>query len=167
MLGESDLGFAQIFANHRMGWFHPSAIGEVLMPVLTGPGPALQAVARMLRDPVREVTRHREDETTGELPTDIRTTTQYADLVSSVDELESMELQVRDPNGVILEIEHVGVDDMEFKKSLIPKRARTRLERAEKTKSWEPDLEPLPRYQIQVHLAGSGIEAPDDVKAAG
>lgn len=167
MLGETDLGFVQVFANHRTGWFHPSPVGEALMPILTGPGPALRAVGKLMRDPIRKVTRPREDETPGEWPADIRQTTQYADLVSSVDELESMELEVRDPDGVVLQVEHVGIDDMEFKKSFIPKRIRKRWEREDKTEPWEPPLEPFPRYQIQVYFVGSGMMNADDLKEIG
>lgn len=154
LLGETDLGFVQVFANHRMGWFRPSPQGEALMPVLTGPGPALKAVGKLMRDPVRSAIRSREADTPGEYPSDIRTTTEYADLVSSVDELESMELQLRDPDGAIMEIEHLGIDDTEFKKSFLSKRERRRWEKLCTPEPWEPPLEPFPRYQIQVYFPG-------------
>lgn len=154
MLGETDLGFVRVYSNMRMGWFHPSKHGDILMPVLTGPGPALKAVGRLMRDPVRSVIRSRETEETEEYPPDIRTTTQYADLVSSVDELESMELQMRDPDGVVMETDHVGINDMEFKLSFLSKRERRRLDKMCAPEPWEPPLEPLPRYQIQVYFPG-------------
>jgi hypothetical protein len=103
------------------------------------------------------VMRSREAETPGDWPSDIRTTTEYADLVSSVDELESMELQLRDAGGAIMEIEHVGIDDMEFKKTFLSKRERKRWDRLSTPEPWEPPLEPLPRYQIQVFFPGSGF----------
>ena len=157
LLGETDLGFPQVFANHRMGWFHPSPQGEVLMPILTGTGPALRAVAKLMRDPVRAAIRPAETDVEHEWPSDIRTTTEYADLVSSVDELESLDLQVRDAAGAVVRIDHVGIDDTEFKKSFIPKRLRRRLERDIKPESWPPPPKPFPRYQIQVYFAGSGF----------
>jgi hypothetical protein len=157
ILGETDLEFPQVFANHRMGWFHPSPQGEILMPILTGTGPALRAVAKLMRDPMRAAIRPAETDRAHEWPWDIRTTTEYADLVSSVDELESMGLQVRDQDGALLNIDHVGVDDTEFKKSFIPKRFRRRLKRDLESKSWQPAPKPFPRYQIQVYFAGSGF----------
>lgn len=161
MLGETDLGFVQIFSNMRMGWFHPSAAGEVLMPVLTGPGPAVKAVGRLLRDPVRQATRVPADDSAGEYPPDIRKTTAYADLVSSVDELESMDLQVRDPDGAILEIQHVGIDDTEFKLGFLTTRERRLMKKALETHPWEPEPEPFPRYQIQVHFPGPMLDLTD------
>ena len=159
LLGETDLGFVQVFANHRMGWFRPSPQGEALMPVLTGPGPALKAVGKLMRDPVRSMTRSRESDTPGDYPSDIRTTTEYADLVSSVDELESMELQLRDPAGATMQIEHVGIDDTEFKLSFLSKRERRRWEKLSAPEPWEPQREPFPRYQIQVHFPDSKLFA--------
>lgn len=167
MLGETDLGFVQVFANHRMGWFHPSPVGEALMPILTGPGPALKAVGKLMRDPVRSVTRSPEAETPGDWPADIRKTTEYADLVSSVDELESMELQMRDSDGVVLDIEHVGIDDMEFKKSFLSRRQRKRMDKVIAPQPWEPPLEPFPRYQVQVYFRGSGFADPADLQEIG
>jgi len=161
LLGETDLAFPQVFANHRMGWFHPSPQGEVLMPILTGTGPALRAVAKLMRDPVRAAIRPAESDAAHEWPSDIRTTTEYADLVSSVDELESMELQVRDPDGAALDIDHVGIDDTEFKKSFIPKRLRRRPDRDLPADTW-PTPKPFPRYQIQVYFAGSGFTNPSE-----
>jgi hypothetical protein len=160
MLGETDLGFVQVFENHRMGWFHPSTVGEGLMPVLTGPGPAMKAVGKLMRDPLRMATQPQADGAGEEWPADIRTTTQYADLVSSIDELESMQLQLRDPDGVIMEVDHVGIDDTEFKKSFLSKRDRRRLEKLAKPEPWEPPATEFPRYQIQVFFRGGLTREP-------
>jgi hypothetical protein len=154
LLGESDLGFVQVYENVRMGWFHPSPIGEKLMPVITGTGPALRAIHKLMRDPVRTLARGIEKEDgDAEFPRDIRLTTEYADLVSVVDELESMELELRDPDGKVVAVDHMGVDDTEWKISLIPKKMRKRLDRMSRQEPWEPESPPLPRYQLQVHLA--------------
>jgi hypothetical protein len=163
LLGETDLGFVRVFANHRMGWFHPSPQGVVLMPVLTGPGPALKAVGKLMRGPVRSARRSRDANMTGDYPTDIRTTTEYADLVSSVDELESMDLAMRDPDGAIMEIDHIGIDDTKFKLSFLSKRERRRWAKLCAPEPWEPAQEQAPRYQIQVYLPGAPVlaEEPD------
>ena len=75
-----------------------------------------------------------------------------------------MELQVRDPDGVVMEIEHVGIDDMEFKKSFLSKRERRRWDKLCTPEPWEPPTEAFPRYQIQVYFpankAAEGAEAP-------
>jgi hypothetical protein len=153
LLGESDLGFVQVYSNMRMGWFHPSPGGEKLMPVLTGTGPALRRVGRLLGNPIRKAMRGPSCQADGEWPKDIRSTTAYADLVSSVDELESMALELRDSDGIRLETEHVGIDDVEFKLSFIPKRQRRRLG-IKKPAPWRSG-ERQERYQIQVYFPGA------------
>jgi hypothetical protein len=155
LLGETDLGFVQVYSNMRMGWFHPSPQGETLMSVLTGTGPALKKVGRLMRSPVRAAMRKPSDHDDGEWPRDIRATTAYADLVSSVDELEAMELELRDPEGMRVESEHVGIDDIEFKLSFISKRDRRRLGMNNRDTWREPDERNLmERYQIQVYFPG-------------
>jgi hypothetical protein len=163
LLGETELGFVQISATHRMGWFHPSPLGSILMPVLTGTGPALKAVGKLMSDPVRTATRSREQEPDAEWPPDIRTTTEYADLVSSVDELESMQLQMRDPAGVVMTTRHIGIDDTVFKLSFLSKRERRRWKKLSTPEPWEPPEQPFPRYQIQVFLTDSDCSGSDDV----
>lgn len=155
LLGETDLGFVQIYSNMRMGWFRPSAQGSPLMSVVTGTGPALHKVGRMMRNPLRAAMRRSEDNDGGEWPRDIRSTTAYADLVSSIDELEALQLQLRDADGNVLETEHIGIDDTEFKRKLIPKKMRRELE----PELWEENPD---RYQIQVYFPGPRRLLSDD-----
>jgi hypothetical protein len=155
LLGETDLGFVQIYSNLRMGWFRPSAQGEGLMSVLTGTGPALRKVGRLMRNPLRNAMRIAPDNDEEEWPRDIRATTAYADLVSSVDELESMAIELRDSDGRRVETEHIGIDDMEFKLSFLSKRDRRRLG-IDKPEPWRAPIaeEKHERYQIQVYFPG-------------
>jgi hypothetical protein len=161
LLGESDLGFVQIYSNMRMGWFHPSPQGEKLMAVLTGTGPALRKVGRLLRNPIRTAMRQPSDRDEGEWPKDIRRTTAYADLASSIDELESMELELRDESGQRVQTDHVGVEDMEFKLSFISKRDRRRLG-IDDDKPWRTE-EKRERYQIQVYFPGPRVAIDEPV----
>jgi hypothetical protein len=151
MLGETDLGFVQIFANVKFGWFHPSAAGEKVMPVLTGVGPALHRLYRMERNPVRALMRGLDHHPDGEFPRDIRRTTAYADLVSIGAQIESMALELRGPDGKLVETDDIHIDDTEWKRSLVPKKHRVDLPEADPL---EMDSAPLPRYQIQVRLRG-------------
>ena len=151
LLGESDLGFVQVWENVRFGWFHPSPAGEKLMPVLTGTGPALMKLNKMMRNPMRAMMRGKDDEPDAEFPRDIRATTAYADLVSIVDELEGLELELRDPDGKVVEVEHMGIDDTEWKVSLVPKQLRRKA--GLNPEPWEQS-DPRQRYQLQVHLRG-------------
>lgn len=154
LLGESDLGWVQVFENLRTGWFHPAPNGEKFMRVLTGTGPALMALSRMMRDPVRELARGVDTEPTADYPRDVRRTTEYADLVSIVDELEALQLELRDPEGLPVDVESMGVDDTHWKISLVSKKDRRKIERMYPGEPWEADSPPLPRYTIQVRLRG-------------
>lgn len=151
MLGETDLGFVQVFANVKFGWFHPSRAGVQMMPVLTGVGPALHKLYRMERNPVRALMRGVDHDPDGEFPRDIRRTTAYADLVSIGDQIESMALELRGPDGKIVETEDIHIDDTEWKRSLIPKKHRAHFRGPDAP---EAGSDPLPRYQIQVRLRG-------------
>lgn len=164
LLGETDLGFVQVYSNMRMGWFHPSPEGEKLMSVLTGTGPALKRVGRLMRSPIRKAMRKPSDDDDGEWPRDIRTTTAYADLVSSVDELEAMQVELRDADGQPVSTEHIGIDDVEFKLSFISRRDRRRLG-IDKPEPWRAN-ERTERYQIQVYFPGPNtllVKAGDDL----
>jgi len=152
MLGESDLGFVQVWENVKFGWFHPSPVGEKFIRVLTGTGPALMTLHKMMRDPVRVVARGVEAEPDADSPRDIRQTLEYADLASMVDELESLQLELRDPDGKVVAVQHMGVDDTHWKLSLVPKKIRRKLDRMYRPEPWEPESAPLPRYQLQIHL---------------
>lgn len=154
LLGESDLGFVQVWENVKFGWFHPSRVGETFMPVLTGTGPALMKLSRMMRNPVREAIRPPDDATECEFPRDIRRTSAYADLVSISDQLEALELELRDPDGRPVPVDDLAIDDTHWKMSLVPRKIRRKIDRMYGPEPWEPETPPLPRYQMQVRLRG-------------
>jgi hypothetical protein len=139
-----------------MGWFHTSPLGDMLLPILTGTGPALRAVGKLMSDPVRTAMRWRERDPGADCPPDIRMTTEYADLVSSVDELESMQLQLRDSAGATMTTTFIGIDDTQFRLSFLSKRQRRRWRKLCQPERSEPSPKSFPRYQIQVYFAGSG-----------
>lgn len=159
LLGETDLGFVQVFENVKFGWFHPSPDGEKAMHALTGAGPALMRLHRMMRHPLRQMMRSAADSAEPGFPRDIKQTTAYADLVSIIDEREAMALELRGPDGNVIPTEDIGIDDTEWKMSMgsgkwRAKRANTA---ARETTS------PLQRYQIQVHLRGVPRRCMEDV----
>jgi hypothetical protein len=146
LLGETDLGFVQVFEHVRFGWFMPSPLGVRLMPVLTGIPPAALKVGRMLRNSVREAMRGNEQ--ADGYPADVRRTTAYADLMSIEDEVAAMQLRMQDPAGHVMDTDDIHVDDMIWKMSLAAKARKGR-----RHKLALDDFEG-PRYQIQVHLRG-------------
>jgi len=154
LLGETDLGFVQIWENVRFGWFHPSPGGERFMPVISGVGPALMRLNKMMRNPLREMMRGTDKEPDAEWPRDIRKTSAYADLASIIDEREALQLELRDADGKVVPTDDIHIDDTEWKASLIPKKVREELDRELGPAPWESEGEAFPRYQIQVRLRG-------------
>jgi hypothetical protein len=154
MLGESDLAFVQVWEHVKFGWFNPSPAGETLMGVLAGTGAAFHKVCRLAIDPKRSMMRGIEDEPDAEWPRDVRRTSAYADLASIYSRLEAMELELRDPDGKVVETDDIYIDDTEWKMSLVSKRLRRKIDRRFGPEPWQPDPEPFPRYQIQIRLRG-------------
>jgi hypothetical protein len=162
LLGESDLGFVQIFENVRFGWFRPSPEGEQLMHVLTGAGPALMKLHKMMRNPLRQLMRGADGQSEGGFPRDIKQTTAYADLVSLIDEREALELELRGPDGKVIETDDIGIDDTEWKTSLASGKKGAK-PRVKPIKQDDQD-QSFPRFQIQVHLRGVPRRCVHDVR---
>jgi hypothetical protein len=151
LIGETDLGFIYRENRYRVGWFHPNEFGERLMPTATGVGPAMRAEAILGPDG-----------------------TLSADLLAAIDQCESLELELRGPDGERFETEDIGIIDTHYLLSLADAADADRLEEEplspedekeieEFVAEWkaahpqdeevdEPEVE-FPRYQIQVRFA--------------
>ena len=147
-LGETDLGFAFRYNGMRCGWFHPTELGDRLMPIATAVSPALRTLYTIGRDP-----------------------TVCADLCSAVDQEEALELELRSPDGALVATEDIGIIDTHYLLSLaecdLPEDDTLDPEQESEIEalfeSWreenplEIELSPadesdFPRYQIQVYL---------------
>lgn len=111
LLGHSTLGYARAAPGMRAGDFEPTPLGETLMPILTGVGPALNTLHRVAADLRTDAMSQADgDPALGFSPL-VRSTTEYADAVSLVDELESLALELREPDGVVVRTEMIAVND--------------------------------------------------------
>jgi hypothetical protein len=150
LLAETDLGFIYREDRHRFGWLHPTELGEQILPDAAGVAPAMRTEFMIGPD-----------------------ATLHADVLAACDREESLELELRGPDGKRIETEDIGVrdthyllsipandceDDEDFK--LTPEQEA---EIEELVAAWkeehEGDLEvesdeevELPRYQLQVRL---------------
>ena len=156
LVGETDLGFVFRYMGCRMGWFHPTELGERLMPAATGVAPALRVQCLIGPDP-----------------------TAQADLRAAMDQEEALDLELRGPDGRVIATEDIGIIDTHYLQELA-----SIAEREDEDEELSPELkaavdhdvalilehfgeddEPgewldeatsdesnLPRYQIQVHL---------------
>lgn len=106
LLGESDLGFEEIFPRHRMGGFTPTELGVKLMPILTGVGRATRQLCRLVNSQ-RFGLRGRE------LEEALRTSPEQADVAEAEAHFEALQLELRGPDGAIVPTEWIGIRDTE------------------------------------------------------
>lgn len=139
LLGQSTLAYAPSFRGLRMGDFEPSDLGEKLMPILVGVGPALRAFYRVL-DESYEGGGQGEAHPSG-VPDAVRNTTEYADAQSIPDELEALELELRDPDGAVMATDWISVRDTEYLINLGRELELDELLGYEGDPPWDPDLE--------------------------
>lgn len=108
LLGQTELAYRQAIPGLRAGDFFPNELGERLMPIIDGVGPALMALSDTTEAVLRtNPSAHREDD----WPAGVRQTTQYADAMSITDELESLRLELRDSAGAVVETQHLWLRD--------------------------------------------------------
>ena len=172
LLGESELAYRRTWPRFRAGDFAPTPLGESLMSIIDGVGPALRALYE-----VTETDRqlHQDGDSPNGWPARVRRTTEYADAVSIGDELESLDLELRDPSGAVVKTDWISIRDLEQLLAAYPEgEDDTDIELTEEDQQavdemvaefealpWDDDPEPwqgepkeLPRYQIMVGLAG-------------
>lgn len=176
LIGETELAYARSLPRLRGGDFAPSELGETLMPIIVGVGPALKALheaAEVIWDERErnKLPRHPESG----WPPELHSTTEYADAMSLPDELESLALELHDANGAVVATEDIWLQDthrllamanesvfddfadMELDDDLEAE-IQADIELLESEFAFESDLglsEPeFPRYQIFVTLAG-------------
>jgi hypothetical protein len=157
LLGETELAHRPSLPGLRAGDFSPTEMGERLMPVMTGVGPALCALHELTEELKRRNPRV-EVEEGGEWAPVVRRTTEYADAVSVTDELQSLNLELRDSTNVIVRTEWISVQDTQRLVAM----AREDMEQAgedpldgDVLEPWQPEP---PRYQIMVALEGHDRE---------
>jgi hypothetical protein len=91
LLGETDLGFIYRENKVRVGWLHPTEVGERLLPDAAGVAPAMRTEFMIGPD-----------------------ATAHADVLAAVDREEALELELRGPTGQRIEIEHIAVIDTHY-----------------------------------------------------
>jgi hypothetical protein len=153
LVGHSELAYARAFPDMRMGDFEPTAIGEALLPIILGVSPALRALYDVLEQ--------MPDAGSGALPHDIgfppevRRTTEYADVVSTQDEIDALALELHDSAGNVVRTEWLWFQDT-HRLLALAREDRAALDPDpgfddDDREPWEPEP---PRYQIMVGLEG-------------
>ena len=160
------------------------------MPIITGSGEALKALYEVSED----IRRSRpEAEQSGHWPAGVRQTTAYADALSIYDELESLELELRDPRGVVVKTDWIAVHDthrwlaaavggeesyedvelteeeqkaVDHDMEIIDEHFAS-LDFEPDGEPWVPDDERFPRYQIMVGLEGFDARTAQEAERSG
>jgi hypothetical protein len=145
LLGHTSLGYPPSLPWIRAGDFAPTPIGASLLPVLTGMGPALEALAAVLDANLPD------GRAVPGIPNALRLTTEYADVLSLSDQLEHLALQLREPDGAIVPTAAIGIQDSEHLLALA-RRDGVLADDDLRIEPWQP--RPA-RYQIIVELAGA------------
>ena len=152
LLGESALAYRRSFPGLRVGDFEATPIGETLMPIILGVGPALKALHEAAEAvwASRSVSRRRRREG---WPNEVRQSTEYADAMSLPDELASLALELHDPAGGVVATEDIWLQDTHRMVAAAREELSAEFPDMEfdDPEPWEPAF---PRYQIYVALAG-------------
>lgn len=171
-IGTTDLEFVRIGDRFRSGWFHPNALGERLMPVITGVSPAVRAYLHGDAPPP-------DDGTSAAEPAPPDAATRAADLAEALQHAGALELTLHREDGTLVPTESIGIQDTEW---LLAQADRHRAEEdpesddtvddeelaravehdlaimrewlEENAPPWKAEEEPgeLPRYQVHVRL---------------
>jgi hypothetical protein len=102
LIGETDLGYIRIINKARSGSFHPNAEGERLMPVIASVSPAMRAYLHRdavdaLGDPIVQPA--------------LRRSKLFADLAEALENLRSLDLELRREDGSVVPTSDIGIQD--------------------------------------------------------
>ena len=146
LLGQSGLSYARCLVRIRAGDFEPTEVGESLLPILTGMGPAVEALAEIMDSHAKPA--GASEESPG-LHDCVRLTTEYADIRSIGDQLENLALELRDPKGERVPTSLIGIQDTEHLLALARRNDVIPIEEEDDLEEWLPRPS---RYQIIVEM---------------
>ena len=147
LLGHSSLSYARCLPRIRAGDFEPTEVGESLLPILTGMGPAVEALAEKLDSHAKPASAPPED--SPGMHDCLRLTTEYADIRSIGDQLENLALELRDPKGERVPASLIGIQDTEHLLALARRNDVIPIEDEDDLEEWLPRPS---RYQIIVDM---------------
>jgi len=153
LLGETELAYRRWRPCFRAGDFTPNELGEKLMPIIVGVGPALHALYDVHAEAIRQRPAVNDTDSEEGYPEEVRRSTEYADAVSVADELESLTLELRDPSGAVVETEDIWINDT-YRLIAMGRDAIRESDPDFEFDDPEPWEAPPPRYQIMVALRG-------------
>lgn len=157
VLGTTEFEFAGCREGSRGGSFWPAEGVEHLMEIAVGVSPAIvTAVKANAFDPPDD----HDARTRAARVARLKGTTEHADVASAEDRLETLELELRAPNGSLIETEWIGLQDTEFLLSLADADIERELDEELADDFTEPSTEDLD--DIERDLVGEREEWSND-----
>lgn len=148
LLGETELDYVRCFEKHRMGGFHPTEMGEKLMPVITGVAKATLNLARSI---------------SSESDSSATDTTEYADTVAAQAHYDALELELRGPDGAVIPTEWIDVRDLEFLEALVDEREREEdIFGSSEDEAIDPELEAAIQHDLAIIDEWHANDPPED-----
>ncbi|MEO8334868.1 MAG: hypothetical protein ABI664_07840 [bacterium] len=102
LIGETELEFVRCAPGVRMGWFHPSAVGERVMQIAIALPPAMQAYVARARQIKGDAT---------VVQAELDCSTEGADLSAALHHAEALEFQLHREDGSVVQTEDIGIID--------------------------------------------------------
>jgi hypothetical protein len=157
LVGHTELASTRTLPGLRVGDFEATDVGERLMPIILGVGPALRIFYDFATAAREQAEASGVKVARDEWPDAVRTSTEYADAISSQDELDSLALELHDKTGKLVKTDWIHIKDMHqlvawSREQMVKDAEEMGLEiEFDDPEPWEPEL---PKYQIMVMLEG-------------
>lgn len=113
LIGHAKIMYFPPFPGMRVGDFEATELGEQLMSVILGVRPAVMAFYDFARNARQEAEAAGVDLGKAPWPESVRSSTEYADMVSSQREFDSLELVLKDSYGRVVPTEWIDMRDAE------------------------------------------------------
>ena len=160
LIGRAKMMYFPPFPGQRCGDFDPNELGERLMPIMLAVKPAINAFYDFALEARQEAEANGVDLGQREWPDSVRTSTEYADMISAQHEFDTLRLELRDDCNRVVPTEWIDVRDTEkmtreAQQLMIAQALFLGLDvderDADEPEPWEP---PPPKYQIMLMLEG-------------
>ena len=102
LIGHTDLGFVRVVPTTRMGWFHPTPVGEKVMPIAVAVPPVIQAYVERARQLDGDATA---------VQAQLDRSTEGADLSAAFNHFEALEFELRREDGSVVPTDSIGIQD--------------------------------------------------------
>jgi hypothetical protein len=113
LIGRAKIMYFPPFPGQRCGDFAPTELGERLMPIMLAVKPAITAFYDFALEARDDAEANGIDLGQQEWPESVRTSTEYADMISAQHEFDTLSLELRDDCNRVVPTEWIEIRDTE------------------------------------------------------